>query len=260
MGNTEKFADMLRMASIIEDCLNDADRKRYGHEVSHVTYGNSAKRTDSGDANTIDLAKKLQGLFTPDEQAELAAAFFGPLFTQDISVKNNAQEIDHDDDDVCTCDTCGCADIDTDNSDIEIDSEPYDDTVECDGDCALCLAQRSLSEVKALRDEVADVYDCLQDLRTDMAELKNMLKGMTEKNIKPATCDGPEKPKKPRKLCINKGPEMAKEPVEPIEEPIKAKKPRKPRVKKVADPVVKVDEESIKTKKPRKPRTKKIAE
>lgn len=259
MGNTGKFADMMRMAGIIEDCLNNVERERYGHEVNHVKYQENPKPADSGRTSTPTLTEKLQGLFTPEERVELAAALFGPLFTQEKKVDDTTsdQDVDQDADDVCTCDTCGCD---------EYDEEPIDEPVDCDGDCALCLAQRSLSEIHELRNELDEVYESLQAARADMAELKGMFKAMMDKIPTPpektVACDELVKVKKPRKPRTKKVVEPEEKAAEePAAEPVKAKKPR---AKKADEPAVKTADElmaeSVKVKKPRKPRAKKAAE
>lgn len=139
------------------------------------------------------------------------------------------------DDDGCDCDC---------NDDVEGEDSPV-----CDGDCALCMAQRALEKAGEIHSELDTIYEDIQGMRNDISEIKGMLAELlkktseTPKTVETKT-DGvePPKPKKPRA-------------------------PRKPKAKaEEAKPKTAEDElkdkvaEVAKTKITKKPRTKKAAE
>lgn len=94
------------------------------------------------------------------------------------------------DDDHCDC---GC------NDDVEGEDSPV-----CDGDCALCMAQRALEKADEIHSELDTIYEDIQGMRNDISEIKGMMAEILKKTSEtPKTveikADGaePPKPKKP---------------------------------------------------------------
>ena len=135
------------------------------------------------------------------------------------------------------CD-CGCDD------DVEGEDSPI-----CDGDCALCMAQRALEKADEIHSELDTIYEDIQGMRNDISEIKGMMAEFLKKTSEtPKTvetkADGvePLKPKKPR---APRKPKAKAEEVKPktaedelkdkVAEVAKTKIPKKPRAKKAAE-------------------------
>lgn len=139
------------------------------------------------------------------------------------------------DDDDCDC---GCSD------DVEGEDSPI-----CDGDCALCMAQRALEKADEIHSELDTIYEDIQGMRNDISEIKGMMAELlkktseTPKNVETKAEDvEPPKPKKPS------GPRKTKAKAEEVK-PKTAEDELKDKVAEVA-----------KTKVTKKPRAKKTTE
>lgn len=144
-------------------------------------------------------------------------------------------EDDYLDDDDCDC---GC------NDDIEGEDSPI-----CDGDCALCMAQRALEKAGEIHSELDTIYEDIQGMRHDISEVKGMLAEILKKTSETpkaveTKAEDVENPK-PKKPC---GPRKTKAKAEEVK-PKTAEDELKDKVAEVA-----------KTKVTKKPRAKKAAE
>lgn len=317
----ENFANMMRMAAVFSDLMNDtigghtahigisatpivtnrrerADLEsmnaRKMHEFNHsigmdddaVCTSDTCEKCNGqckekiepdveGYDDMSDFMKEVYDALFPEAAARIKAAKAEAKAKADATKSNDTHEpvadtFDDEDeleDDICD-DIDGGIDLEDDTDDefddscgCGCDSDYESDGIDCDGNCALCLAQRNLNEVEALRSELDTVYESLQAARDDLSELKGMIKALA----KEPKADVVKKPRT-KKAVENVGKDIVTEQkAEPKDEP-KAepkaevvKKPRKPRTKKAVEPVEKADD-TVKVKKPRKPRTKKTTE
>lgn len=139
------------------------------------------------------------------------------------------------DDDTCDCDC---------NDDVEGEDSPI-----CDGDCALCMAQRALEKADEIHSELDTIYEDIQGMRHDISEIKGMLAEILKKTSEtPKTvetkAEGVEPPK-PKKSCAPRKPKAKAEEVKPktaedelkdkVAEVAKTKIPKKPRAKKTSE-------------------------
>lgn len=137
-------------------------------------------------------------------------------------------------------DSCGC----DYNDDIEGEDSPI-----CDGDCALCMAQRALEKADEIHSELDTIYEDIQGMRHDISEIKGMLAEILKKTSEtPKTvetkAEGAEPPK-PKKPCAPRKPKAKAEEVKPktaedelkdkVAEVGKTKISKKPRAKKTAE-------------------------
>ena len=139
------------------------------------------------------------------------------------------------DDDCCDCDC---------NDDIEGEDSPI-----CDGDCALCMAQRALEKAGEIHSELDTIYEDIQGMRSDISEIKGMVAEILKKTSETpkaveTKADGAEtpKPKKPRAPRKTKAkaeevkPKTAEDELkDKVAEVAKTKVPKKPRAKKAAE-------------------------
>ena len=139
-------------------------------------------------------------------------------------------------DDDCDCDY---------NDDIEGEDSPI-----CDGDCALCMAQRALEKADEIHSELDTIYEDIQGMRHDISEIKGMMAEILKKKTSetPKTseteADGAETPK-PKKPRAPRKPKAKAEEVKPktaedelkdkVAEVAKTKITKKPRAKKAAE-------------------------
>lgn len=143
---------------------------------------------------------------------------------------------DYEDDYDDSCD-CGC------NDDVEGEDSPI-----CDGDCALCMAQRALEKADEIHSELDTIYEDIQGMRNDISEVKGMLAELLKKTSEtPKTseteAEGAEPPK-PKKPCGPRKTKAKAEEVKPktaedelkdkVAEVAKTEVPKKPRAKKTA--------------------------
>lgn len=139
------------------------------------------------------------------------------------------------DDDGCDC---GCDD------DVEGEDSPI-----CDGDCALCMAQRALEKADEIHSELDTIYEDIQGMRHDISEIKGMMAELLKKTsetpkIVETKAEGTEPPK-PKKPCATRKPKANAEEVKPktaedelkdkVAEVAKTKIPKKPRTKKATE-------------------------
>ena len=130
------------------------------------------------------------------------------------------------DDDGCDCDC---------NDDVEGEDSPI-----CDGDCALCMAQRALEKADEIHSELDTIYEDIQGMRNDISEIKGMLAELLKKTsetpkIVETKADGAEPPK-PKAKAEEVKPKTAEDELkDKIAEVAKTKIPKKPRAKKAAE-------------------------
>lgn len=130
------------------------------------------------------------------------------------------------DDDDCSC---GC------NDDVEGEDSPI-----CDGDCALCMAQRALEKADEIHSELDTIYEDIQGMRNDISEIKGMMAELLKKTsetpkIVETKAEGAETPK-PKAKAEEVKPKTAEDELkDKVAEVAKTKIPKKPRAKKTAE-------------------------
>lgn len=149
-------------------------------------------------------------------------------------------EDDYDDeylDDEDDCD-CGCT------ADVEGEDSPV-----CDGDCALCMAQRALEKADEIHSELDTIYEDIQGMRNDISEIKGMMAELLKKTSETPkaveTKAEDAEPPKTKKTCAPRKTKAKAEEVKPktaedelkdkVAEVAKTKTPKKPRAKKAAE-------------------------
>lgn len=301
----EKLANMLKMAAVFSDLMDDMTPRHNLHECLHATpivtnrqaradLENMARRKveefnrslsmDDDAVCTDDTCKKCSGRCKEDNEPDIegydsmsdfmksvydllfpdvaerikaakanAGAKTGEVKTPDVheSVGETYDdyEDDYDDgydddyldddyeddyDDGCDCDC---------NDDIEGEDSPI-----CDGDCALCMAQRALEKADEIHSELDTIYEDIQGMHHDISEIKGMLAEILKKTSEtPKTvetkAEGVEPPK-PKKSCDPRKPKAKAEEVKPktaedelkdkVAEVAKTEISKKPRAKKTA--------------------------
>lgn len=304
----EKLANMMKMAAVFSDLMDDMTPRHNLHECLHATpivtnrqaradLENMARRKveefnrslsmDDDAVCTDDTCKKCSGrckednepdiegydsmsdfmksvydLLFPDvaERIKAAKANAGAkteaVKTSDVhepvgetyddyegdyeddyddECLDNGDEEYFDDDDDCSCDC---------NDDVEGEDSPI-----CDGDCALCMAQRALEKADEIHSELDTLYEDIQGMRNDISEIKGMMAEILKKTSEtPKTVETkaedaePPKPKKPRAPRKTKAkaeevkPKTAEDELkDKAAEVAKTKIPKKPRAKKAAE-------------------------
>ena len=143
-------------------------------------------------------------------------------------------EDDYDDDYDDDCD-CSCDD------DVEGEDSPI-----CDGDCALCMAQRALEKADEIHSELDTIYEDIQGMRNDISEIKGMVAELLKKTSEtPKTVETKAEdvePTKSKKPCAPRKSKAKAEEVKPktaedelkdkVAEMGKTKISKKPRAKK----------------------------
>lgn len=302
----EKLANMLKMAAVFSDLMDDMTPRHNLHECLHATpivtnrqaradLENMARRKveefnrslsmDDDEVCTDDTCKKCGGRCKEDNELDIegydsmsdfmksvydilfpdvaerikaakanAGAKTGEVKTPDVHEPvgetyddyEDDYEDDYDDDyldddyeddydDGCDCDC---------NDDIEGEDSPI-----CDGDCALCMAQRALEKADEIHSELDTIYEDIQGMRNDISEIKGMLAELLKKTSEtPKTmetkAEDVENPK-PKKPCAPRKTKAKAEEVKPktaedelkdkVAEVAKTKIPKKPRAKKTSE-------------------------
>lgn len=256
----EKLANMMKMAAVFSDLMDDMTPRHNLHECLHATpivtnrqaradLENMARRKveefnrslcmDDDEVCTDDTCKKCSGQCKGDNEPDIEGydsmsdfmkSVYDLLFPDvaerikkakaDASAKTEAVKTpdvhepvgetydDYDDDyeddyeddyndeeyfDDDDCD-CGCDD------DVEGEDSPV-----CDGDCALCMAQRALEKADEIHSELDTIYEDIQGMRNDISEIKGMMAELlkktseTPKNVE-TKAEDVENPK-PKKPC-----------------------------------------------------------
>lgn len=185
-----------------------------------------------------DASAKTEAVKTPDVHEPVGETYDDYDDGYDDEYLDDDYEDDGEeylDDDDCDCD---CTD------DVEGEDSPI-----CDGDCALCVAQRALEKADEIHSELDTLYEDIQGMRNDISEVKGMLAELLKKTSEtPKTAetkadgDEPPKPKKPR---APRKPKAKAEEVKPktaedelkdkVAEVAKTKITKKPRAKKSAE-------------------------
>lgn len=284
----EKLANMLKMAAVFSDLMDDMTPRHNLHECLHATpivtnrqaradLENMARRKveefnrslsmDDDAVCTDDTCKKCSGRCKEDNEPDIegydsmsefmksvydllfpdvaerikaakanAGAKTGEVKTPDVHepVGETYDDYEDDYDDGCDCDC---------NDDIEGEDSPI-----CDGDCALCMAQRALEKADEIHSELDTIYEDIQGMRHDISEIKGMLAEILKKTSEtPKTvetkAEGVEPPK-PKKSCAPRKPKAKAEEVKPktaedelkdkVAEVAKTEISKKPRAKKTA--------------------------
>lgn len=284
----EKLANMLKMAAVFSDLMDDMTPRHNLHECLHATpivtnrqaradLENMARRKveefnrslsmDDDAVCTDDTCKKCSGRCKEDNEPDIegydsmsefmksvydllfpdvaerikaakanAGAKTGEVKTPDVHepVGETYDDYEDDYDDGCDCDC---------NDDIEGEDSPI-----CDGDCALCMAQRALEKADEIHSELDTIYEDIQGMRHDISEIKGMLAEILKKTSEtPKTvetkAEGVEPPK-PKKSCAPRKPKAKAEEVKPktaedelkdkVAEVAKTEISKKPRSKKTA--------------------------
>lgn len=177
---------------------------------------------------------KTEAVETPDVYEPVEETYDDYEDDYDDEYLDNYDEDCLDDDD---CD-CGC------NDDVECEDSPI-----CDGDCALCMAQRALEKADEIHSELDIIYEDIQGMRNDISEIKGMLAELLKKTSEtPKTVETKaegDEPPKPKKSCAPRKTKAKAEEVKPktaedelkdkVAEVAKTEIPKKPRAKKAAE-------------------------
>lgn len=202
--------------------------------VYDLLFPDVAERIKAAKANA---GAKTEAVKTSDVHEPVGETYddYDDDYEDDYEDDYDDEYLDDDYDDGCDCD---CTD------DIEGEDSPI-----CDGDCALCMAQRALEKADEIHSELDTIYEDIQGMRHDISEIKGMMAELLKKTSEtPKTvetkAEDVENPK-PKKPC---GPRKTKAKAEEVK-PKTAEDELKDKVAEVA-----------KTKVTKKPRAKKAAE
>lgn len=177
-----------------------------------------------------DASAKTEAVKTPDVHEPVGETYDD--YDDDYDDEYLDDDYDDDYDDSCDCD---CSD------DVEGEDSPV-----CDGDCALCMAQRALEKADEIHSELDTIYEDIQGMRNDISEIKGMMAEILKKTSETpkaveTKAEDVENPK-PKKPCAPRKPKAKAEEVKPktaenelkdkVAEVGKTKIPKKPRAKK----------------------------
>ena len=181
-----------------------------------------------------DASAKTEAVKTPDVHEPVGETYddYDDDYEDDYEDDYDDEYLDDDYDDDCDCDY---------NDDIEGEDSPI-----CDGDCALCMAQRALEKADEIHSELDTIYEDIQGMRHDISEIKGMLAEILKKTSEtPKTVETkvegaePPKPKKPYAPRKSKAkaeevkPKTAEDELkDKVAEVAKTEIPKKPRAKK----------------------------
>lgn len=203
--------------------------------VYDLLFPDVAERIKAAKANA---SAKAEAVKTPDVHEPVGETYddYDDDYEDDYEDDYNDEEyFDDDYDDDCDCDY---------NDDIEGEDSPI-----CDGDCALCMAQRALEKADEIHSELDTIYEDIQGMRNDISEIKGMMAELLKKTSEtPKTVDtkaeDAETPK-PKKPCDPRKPKAKAEEVKPktaedelkdkVAEMGKTKISKKPRADKTAE-------------------------
>lgn len=185
-----------------------------------------------------DASAKTEEVKTPDVHEPVGETYDD--YEDDYEDDYDDEYLDDDGDECFEDDGCDC------NCDDDIEGE---DSPICDGDCALCMAQRALEKAGEIHSELDTIYEDIQGMRSDISEIKGMMAELLKKTSEtPKTvetkAEGVEPPK-PKKPCTPRKPKAKAEEVKPktaedelkdkVAEMDKTKTPKKPRAKKTTE-------------------------
>lgn len=191
-----------------------------------------------------DASAKTEAVKTPDVHEPVGETYddYEDDCLDDDYDHYNDEYLDDEDEEYLDDDGCDC------NCDDDIEGE---DSPICDGDCALCMAQRALEKAGEIHSELDTIYEDIQGMRNDISEVKGMLAELLKKTSEtPKTVETKAEsvePPKPKKPCTPRKPKTKTEEV-------KSKTAEDELKDKVAEVA------KTKTKTPKKPRAKKAAE
>ena len=200
--------------------------------VYDLLFPDVAERIKAAKAN---VSAKTEEAKTPDVHEPVGETYGD--YEDDYEDDYDDEYLDDDDEEYFDDDDCDCGC----NDDVEGEDSPI-----CDGDCALCMAQRALEKADEIHSELDTIYEDIQGMRNDISEVKGMLAELLKKTSEtPKTAETkaedvetpkPKKPRAPRK------PKAKAEEVKPktaedelkdkVAKVAKTKIPKKPRAKK----------------------------
>ena len=201
--------------------------------VYDLLFPDVAERIKAAKANA---GAKTGEVKTPDVHEPVGETYDDYEDDYDDGYDDDYLDDDYEDDYDDGCD-CDC------NDDIEGEDSPI-----CDGDCALCMAQRALEKADEIHSELDTIYEDIQGMRHDISEIKGMLAEILKKTSEtPKTvetkAEGVEPPK-PKKSCASRKTKAKAEEVKPktaedelkdkVAEVAKTEISKKPRAKKTA--------------------------
>lgn len=196
--------------------------------VYDLLFPDVAERIKAAKANA---SAKTEEVKTPDVHEPVGETYGDYEDDYEDNYEDNYEDDYLDDDD---CD-CGC------DGDVEGEDSPV-----CDGDCALCMAQRALEKADEIHSELDTIYEDIQGMRNDISEVKGMLAELLKKTSEtPKTVETKAEdvePPKPKKPCTPRKPKAKTEEVktktaedelkDKVAEVGKTKVTKKPRAKK----------------------------
>lgn len=185
-----------------------------------------------------DAGAKAEAVKTPDVHEPVGETYDD--YEDDYEDDYDDEYLDDDDEEYFDDDDCDCGC----NDDVEGEDSPV-----CDGDCALCMAQRALEKADEIHSELDTLYEDIQGMRNDISEIKGMMAEILKKTSEtPKTVETkaedvePPKPKKPRAPRKTKAkaeevkPKTAEDELkDKVAEVAKTKVTKKPRAKKAAE-------------------------
>lgn len=187
-----------------------------------------------------DASAKTEAVKTPDVHEPVGETYDDYEDDYEDDYDDEYIDDDYDDEEYFDDDTCDCGCTD----DVEGEDSPI-----CDGDCALCMAQRALEKADEIHSELDTIYEDIQGMRNEISEIKGMMAEILKKTSEtPKTvetkAEDVETPK-PKKPSGHRKPKAKAEEVKPktaedelkdkVAEVAKTKIPKKPRAKKTTE-------------------------
>ena len=188
-------------------CKDDTDLDIEGYDsmsdfmksVYDILFPDVAERIKKAKA---DASAKTEAVKEPDVHEPVGETYddyeddYDDEYEDDYEDDYEDEYLDDDDEEYFDDDTCDC----DCNDDVEGEDSPI-----CDGDCALCMAQRALEKADEIHSELDTIYEDIQGMRNDISEIKGMMAEILKKTSEtPKTMETkaedaePPKPKKPR--------------------------------------------------------------
>lgn len=209
--------------------------------VYDLLFPDVAERIKAAKANA---GAKTEAVKTSDAHEPVGETYddYEDDYDEDYEDDYDDEYLDDDDEEYFDDDTCDCGC----NDDIEDEDSPI-----CDGDCALCMAQRALEKAGEIHSELDTIYEDIQGMRNDISEIKGMMAEILKKTsetpktvetkAEDAKAEDVETPK-PKKPCDPRKPKAKAGEVKPktaedelkdkVAEVGKTKVTKKPRAKK----------------------------
>lgn len=203
--------------------------------VYDLLFPDVAERIKKAKANA---SAKTEAVKTPDVHEPVGETYDD--YEDDYEDDYDDEYLDDDDEEYFDDDDCDCGC----NDDVEGEDSPI-----CDGDCALCMAQRALEKADEIHSELDTLYEDIQGMRNEISEIKGMMAEILKKTSEtPKTVETkaedaePPKTKKPRVPRKTKAkaeevkPKTAEDELkDKVAEVAKTKVSKKPRAKKTTE-------------------------